>query len=387
MNASANSSELKWANYFMRGPTHFEEFWRDYLKDSRRRLLFIIGQGIDPRMCHGVQAILKSSKGVRCDCILVEFDEGSDSPTKKHVQLALNNKDTLCELLQGLGSLVDRTMRMWTDDRRRIGSIHAAEIISDIAEISGYTDVIIDVSAMPRGVYFPLIGKTLYLLEDAKTSPLGTPIPNLHVIVSEDAKQDRRMRSVGIDDAADYVHGFTSPDLEAEATAEIRRVWIPILGEEQGAKLERIYTLVHPDEICPVLPSPSRNPRRGDNLLIEYRELILDQWRVDPKNIVFASEQNPFETYRQIHRTVRLYNQALGPLGGCKAIISALSSKLLSIGAMLAVYELKQTGMSVGLAHVEAQGYDIVDTGQDNVTELDKEELFTLWLSGECYEY
>jgi hypothetical protein len=386
MNASSNSPELRWANYFMRGPAHFDEFWRDYLKGSKRRLLFIIGHGIDPRMCHGIQAILKNNKGIKCDCMLVEFDEGPDSPTKKHVQLAEENKDTLRRLLKSRGSLLDKTMRMWTDDRRRIGSIQAADIVSDITDISRYTDVIIDVSAMPRGVYFPLIGKTLYLLENAKTSTPGTSIPNLHVIVSEDANQDRRMRSVGIDDTADYVHGFTSPDLEAEATAEIRRVWIPILGEEQAAKLERIYTLVHPDEICPVLPSPSRNPRRGDDLLIEYRELILDQWRVDPKNIVFASEQNPFETYRQIHRTVRLYNQALGPLGGCKAIISALSSKLLSIGAMLAVYELKQTEMSVGLAHVEAQGYDIVEIGQDTSADLDKEELFTLWLSGECYE-
>src|SRR5215210_1200968 len=165
MNASANPPELKWANYFMRGPSGFNEFWNDYLQEGERRILFVLGQGIDPRMCHGAQAILSSSEKVKCDCLLVEFDEGPDSPSRKHTDLITKNRETLSELLRDHGSLVGKPMSMWTDDRRRIGSINAAGIISDISQIAGYTDVIIDVSAMPRGVYFPLIGKTLYLLE------------------------------------------------------------------------------------------------------------------------------------------------------------------------------------------------------------------------------
>jgi hypothetical protein len=170
-----------------------------------------------------------------------------------------------------------------------------------------------------------------------------------------------------------------------EATEGIPKVWIPILGEGQRNQLERIYILVNPDEICPVLPFPSLSPRRGDELLIEYRELLFDHWRIEPRNIIYSSEQNPFETYRQIQRAVLHYNQALESLGGCKAAVSAVSSKLLSLGAFLATYELKSTGISIGLAHIEAQGYEVV--GGDNTDSMPVEgELFTLCLAGECYE-
>ncbi len=94
-----------------------------------------------------------------------------------------------------------------------------------------------------------------------------------------------------------------------------------------------------------------------------------------------SAEQNPFEVYRQIHQTVKHYNEALKPLGGCKVAISALSSKLLSIGALLAAYELKGAKFSIGIANVEAQGYQI-----EGDTESIKAELFTLWLIGDCYE-
>jgi hypothetical protein len=104
-----------------------------------------------------------------------------------------------------------------------------------------------------------------------------------------------------------------------------------------------------------------------------------DQWGVEPRNIIYASEQNPFETYRQIYQAVCDYNKVLSPLGGCKTVVSAMSSKLLSIGALLAAYELG-VKMSVGIANIEAQGYNM----DDNVT--NEEELFTLWLAGDCYD-
>jgi hypothetical protein len=115
---------------------------------------------------------------------------------------------------------------------------------------------------------------------------------------------------------------------------------------------------------------------------MEYRELLFDQWRVEARNIIYASEQNPFEAYREVHRTVRHYNQALEPLGRCKAAVSAVSSKLLSLGALLVTYELKESGMSVSLAHVETQGYEI--SAQEKEEGID--DLFTLWIAGDCYE-
>jgi hypothetical protein len=140
---------------------------------------------------------------------------------------------------------------------------------------------------------------------------------------------------------------------------------------------------VTPDEICPVLPSPAQDPRESDNIVLEYRDFLFDQLRVEPRNIIYASESNPFEVYRQIMRSVRHYKRALAPLSGCKAVVSAMSSKLSSLGALLAAYELHSSlgdrHVDVGVAHVEAQGYAIAQHDGPPPT------LYNLWLAGECY--
>jgi hypothetical protein len=140
-----------------------------------------------------------------------------------------------------------------------------------------------------------------------------------------------------------------------------------------------------PDEISPVLPSPSVNARRSDNLLLEYRDLLFDRLRVEPRNFIYACERNPFEVYRQIRKAVLHYRDALRPLGDCKVVLSALSTKLLSVGALLVAYELKQARYDIGISDVECQGYTIEGASQSTQPAI-QSELFGLWLWGECYE-
>ena len=331
-------------------------------------------------MCLGLEALLRAGGlGLR-DCIVIEFDEGPDSPSAMHSDLLAQNKVKLDQLIKDRGTKLIKEVHMWSEDgRRRIGSLGGANVFTGLSDFSNYTDIIIDISALPRGIYFSLIGKVLYILDSNPKE--AAAVPNLFVIVSESAELDRRIKEKGIDDFAYYVHGFAR-DLEREATLNIPKVWIPILGEDQRGQLERIYSLVNPDEICPVFPSPSFYPRRGDELLTEYREYLFEELLVEPRNIIYAAEQNPFDVYRQIHRTVQHYNKALKPLGGSKVAISALSSKLISIGALLSAYELINAELSVGIANIEAQGYQI-----EGETKSIKTELFTLWLAGDCYEH
>ncbi|MFZ5631553.1 MAG: hypothetical protein ACOY40_01775 [Bacillota bacterium] len=369
----------------------FQNFWEEYLKTQNRKILYVLGRGFDPRMCTGIEVILKLGGEGSCDCLVIEFDEGPSSPSLYHADLVLDNIEILKKCLNTHGKFLSKHVRMWTVDgprRRRIGSRDAAEVFTNLSDFEEYTDVVIDISALPRGIYFSLIGKTLYLLDDAKVKDSSASIPNLHIVVAECAELDQKIFDVGIDDTAMYVHGF-GHYLEMEATLDIPKIWIPILGEGQSVQLNKIYDLVSPDEICPVLPSPSFDPRRGDKLIIEYREILFDQWRIEPKNIIYAHEQNPFEAYRQIVRAIRHYNKSLGPLGGCKAAISALSSKLLSVGALLAAYDLgynlKGDKISVGLAHIESEGYQIKEL--QKYEDLKRNvELFTLWIDGDSYE-
>lgn len=143
----------------------------------------------------------------------------------------------------------------------------------------------------------------------------------------------------------------------SEVDQNVPKVWFPVLGEGSRAKLEKFYELIEPDEICPILPFPSKNPRRSDDILKEYRQLLFDVWNIEIRNIIYADEQNPFQVYRHICNAVLRYNNALNPLRGAKYTVSAVSSKLLSLGALLAVYNLKEIGFNIGLANVDVYGY------------------------------
>lgn len=374
---------LRWDPYVLRHGQTFEHFWSDHLK-AKRDVLFILGRGFDPRMTTGPEAILQIEGDGRRDCLLIHFDEGASSPSKQHEPLVRDNVKCLNRLFDGRGSIETRLLEMWADDghrRRRVGARNAAGLL-DAESIASYSDIVVDVSALPRAIYFPLVGKLLYLLDAA-----GPNRGNLHVTVAENMNLDRRIREIGPDESASYIPGFAS-SLDLEASEDIPKVWIPILGEGQATQLERIFNHVSPDEVSPLLPSPSSYPRRGDALLMEYRDLLFDAWRVEPADIIYASERNPFEVYRQIMSTVSYYTTALQPLGGCRAVVSALSSKLLSIGGILAAYDSKRgQGGDIAIAHVEVQGYQIEPGGEAEPSDepaVDA-ELFTLWLAGKDY--
>jgi len=365
---------LSWYDYVMFRDSQVDSFWAERLKEERD-VLFILGLGFDPRMCSGIGRIIDVGGRGRRQCLLFEFNEGPHSPSRTHRNLVAANKDRLASLIKKAhGSIRSKSFSMWSTDGRRVGGRRAAGEIAWEPDLCGYSDVIIDISALPRGIYFPLIAKLLHEL--GNNAERRT---NLHVLVAENVGLDKVITTQGIDETATYVHGFSS-ELQRESPLGIPVVWIPVLGENKETQLIRIYELVKPDEVCPVVPSPSRTPRRGDDLILQYQELLFDRLRVEPRNIVYSTEQNPFETYRQIYGVVRRYHEALTPLDGCKVVISALSSKLLSIGALLAAWEAKKS-YRIGIAHIEPHGYILKHQGP---TQND-EELFSLWLAGECY--
>jgi hypothetical protein len=308
--------------------------------------------------------------------MLIQYFEGPASPSEAYRHMVTSNMEQLLALFEGRGPITQKWVTM-TSEGRRVGSRQAANIIAGVEEIADFSDIVVDIGALPRSLFLPLLAKLLHLAHHPE--PGSPKCPNIHVIVAEDQLLDRSINEVGVDETASTIHGF-SGDLEVEATQMIPRVWFPILGEGKITQLERIYEFVKPSEICPVIPSPSSDARRGDNLVAEYREFLFDAHRIEPRNIIYACEHNPFDLYRQLHTSIVHYHHALHTLGGCKAIVSALSSKLLSVGALLACYELKNYQYMVGISHIEAQGYELagVRAPGDSI-------FFSLFLAGELY--
>jgi hypothetical protein len=330
----------------------------------------------------GIETVLAAGGSGKREVALVEFNEGDESPSKAYADRVHANVAALTAIASNGAALSRRTVNMWSSDneKRRITSRSAASMFSQ-KDCEGATDIMVDISSLPRSIFYPVIAKLLFLLD--RMAAAGSTTPNLVVLASENPVLDSLIQEEGISEDADYVHPFRG-SAEREAAANHPKVWLPILGEGQHVQLARINELVHPDEVCPVVPSPAMNPRRADGLVQSYRSLLFDELRVDPGNFIYASEANPFEAYRQIRLAIMHYAEALKPLGGCRSVVTSVSSKLLSIAALLAVYELKAGKYDVGIAQVESDGYRIVDESVFEAS-IPQTTPCALWLSGELY--
>jgi hypothetical protein len=369
---------LRWENNFIRCGKNFAIFWNDYLLNSERNILFIMGIGFDPRTNHGIKEVFSiKSKGKR-ECIAIRYkkyekDDNNSSNTFviKHIEELEQFLNETLGVKPNYKYLVTRS-----DEDKSIGSVNASKLIGE-GEIHDFSDIIIDISAMPRGVFLPLINKILYIIDkqDGRKK-------NLHVIVAENPELDSSIKDKGVEEQMTYPHGFRISD--TIKTKEYSKIWIPILGEGQLEQFKIIDKELEPVAICPVLPFPSSNLRRGDNLINYYQDYLFNDSDFEPNNIIYADEQNPFQVYRLLNRTIEQYHDTFRILGGCKFVISTHSSKLLTVGAFLSVYEAKAQGKIVGIAHVESIDYNLNADERDAFSETDK--LYEIWIAGEPYE-
>jgi len=379
------SSKLRWESYVLfRSSKEINTFWCEHYKNKGRKTLFILGKGFDIRMNLGLKNLIANNQ-IEVNTLLVEFDEGRSSASHDYERYVDDNTSEL-EMLSGI-IIEKREISLWKGSgrkKRRIGDREAADnIIISYDEIKEYSDIILDISALPRGIYFSLIGKILILIDSHKLG--GNELHNFFIVTSENAKIDSMTQEEVVDEDLNYTHGFGGG---LELTSEVPIIWFPILGENKKHQLLKANQKINPREICPLLPFPSKDPRRSDQLIIEYHRLLFDELRIEGQNLMYVPEQNPFEVYRSLCHAIINYNESLKILYGCKAAISTFSSKLLSIGALLAAYEFtycnESDRIAVGLLNVDSQGYKIDE--EELLTAMKNEsELFLTWLTGEPY--
>jgi hypothetical protein len=174
---------------------------------------------------------------------------------------------------------------------------------------------------------------------------------NFQILVAEDALLDSKIKSEDPSEDLVLIPGFGG-GIKVESMSDWPVVWFPILGEGRASQLQKVANLAeipNDAEICPIVPHPSRDPRRGDNLLFEYRFPLFEDRQTPMGNVMYAHEAHPFEAYRQIRDAIMRYHISLRSLGGCRILVTPLSSKLITIAAGLACYEMKPTGEETGM--------------------------------------
>ena len=374
--------EDRWNPYVLLQDEAITDLWSNHFKDNDKKVLFILGKGFDVRMNIGIESLINICPDIDLDCMLVSLEEGKDSSSHKLQDLVDENMIQIDKLLTGK-KIFKKEVKLWSTQGKkkvRIGDREAANLIEVYEEIRNYTDIIVDISSLPRGVYFSLIGKLLSLIDKYSDNS-----QNLLVCVAENANIDKATIEKTTDGDLNFLYGFGG-GIEITSEMEKPLIWFPILGEEKLGHVKRAFGKITESknrlyEICPTFPFPSKDPRRSDAILIEYHELLFDELGIEPQNIMYISERNPFEAYIQLRNAIKNYEKSLEIIKGCKVALSNFSSKLLSIGTLLAAYENRD---NVGVLNVDSQGYDYVD--KNEVKKLKSEsELFVTWLTGEPY--
>lgn len=378
---------LKWENYFLKDGKSCLQFWESFINERQRNILYILAVGFDPRTYNGLQTVYSfGANGGARDVIAIRYhstermDDPLDPTVAKHIELIENYlKD------KGFKRPVYKNLVLRSNSDTTSASANAAkDIIESLNDIHAYSDIVLDISAMPRSIFISLANKLLTLVEHNNSS--GSSKINLHLITTENSLLDSKIVERGIEDNPTFIQGYTI--IEKTRTNEYKKVWIPILGENQKDQFIKIRNLIQPDEICPILPFPSKNLRRGDELIDYYQDALIGDPAFNLANIIYADESNPFQTYRLVVEAIRRYKTSFDLLSGCKIYLSTLSSKLLSIGTFLAAYEAKQSHLEVGILHVESRGHRLKEgVSEEEVLEIIGEnKLFEIWLSGEAYQ-
>ncbi len=341
------------------------EFFMSWFKDNHingEKYLYILGVGFDDRMCDGIDRF--SNTGIPFDVWEIVYDEGEMSPSKEYGERVRANKDRLENILkrETVCITTKKHIKLWQEDNegtarednlsRFVGEVNASKIVKNARElIDTYSYVIVDISALPQTIYLCLIN-TLFKCSNHNQ--------RIVIVVNENYSTDMMIEPAQADETAHEMQGFTSPSEALDSVI----IWYPMLGEINKPYLNKFWSFLSTpsrgiDEICPVVPFPAENIRRADTILSEYSKILFSDWGIEKKNIIYASETNPLLVCDNLIEVTENYKTALRSLGDCKFVFSAITSKLMTIGMLLAAYDLKSNGYSISLLGISNKGYHI----------------------------
>lgn len=356
----AGREQLRWYDYVFADETDkSQELWVEACKEAGTTLL-ICGAGFDPRTLDAPRRIAELDEEVS----VLALKPGVGGEHDDAEEAASENEETLRALFGDQLTILESPRVL---DPNSVGTVISRRLQAEY-NLLAFDTVIVDMSGLPSSISFTVLQ---LLLQQSLPAAHGRRFDgNLLVTVSEDVSTDARIIASGLD-APGTLAGFERlPDVPKTC------IWVPVLGAGAGEELRALTTLLEPDEVCPVLPFPSRNPRRGDELILEHRALLIDELQFEPRNVLYASETNPFDLYRQLVWLADRYRTALDPLGGATIVVSEHTSKILSLGVLLAAHE---AGIVVG--HVRPMAYRLHGSGPADR----KPSIYTAWLAGQPY--
>ena len=351
-----------WDNCITNFDDAVDAFVADYFADATRRVLLVAAAGFDPRS----RRISKMLVDTLCDRLSAVFiREERPGASDELIDRANENEAALKALVPECTIL---RIEVFADDGAPVGGSRIVSLLGQHAIPDDVTDVILDLSALSIGIGFPA---AKMLLEDCE----GAPNRTFHLMIVSNPEMDDQISSVP-SSRAGSVKGFALP-VEAEGHG-LAKIWIPQLARGRTSALTQIGTVIgRCYKICPLLPFPARNPRRTDDLLSEYRPALVDEWEVDPRDVVYASERNPLDCYRTLSTLKTRFDRAMEGTYEPRMVLSPVGSKVLAAGALMAAIEHE-----MAVQYLETESY--LFCPEPNPAEL-PDMMVHLILSGPLY--
>ena len=365
--------------------------WELLFRQRPTRLLYIAGNGFDVRMQTALNGFVTNLRLARAQIetarlLLVGFPY---ELAPELVELTEANARAVRDTFDAIGETTEVAIGRSAAGEDDLSATNALRIATEeiLIQVTGQTDIVLDVSSLPRVVALALTTSLLHALvpQHGQANALFAKGVNLQVIVAEDASLDAHIHSVDPANDLVLIPGFSSA-FRTESMRDWPLAWFPILGERRQSQLEKVMAEIPDDaEIYPVLPHPSADPRRADRLLVEYRAPLFDVRKTPISNILLVDERNPFETYRRLLRAMQRYRESMQILGGCRLVITPLGSKLVTIGAGLACFEMKppdgETSYGVAIPYAWPTRYE----ASSDRLRASQPVIASLLLTGEAY--
>jgi hypothetical protein len=239
-----------WDNYVYRRGIEVEELWDQMLSDRKRdgkpvRLLYVTGRGFDVRASAVLGRFVDRLVSAECsiekaELLLVGFS-GYQMSTELHVQTSKNEAEMRASFEQ-VGSsqsiMIGGTVEGEDDISSTIALRRGADEVLHC--VSDQTDIILDVSSLPRVAYLTILLSLLAkILPDGRAGEgLFAKGVSLQVLVAEDAELDSQISSEDPSNDLTLIPGY-SEALQSEAQRDDPLVWFPILGENRLAQSTR----------------------------------------------------------------------------------------------------------------------------------------------------
>lgn len=314
-----------WSNCITHHDAEVRDFVRSYFGEPERRCLLVAAAGFDPRS-RVIAEMLAETLDDRLTAIFIREERGRPDA---NLQVDADANEV------ALGDIVAQSrferVEIFGEDGAPVGGSRIAALFSELEIDGSITDIVLDMSALSIGIGFPI---AKLLLGDCE-QVAGRAF---HILIVSNPELDDRISSEPAERAMP-VKGFSGLG-SLPQTLEAAKIWIPQLAKGRRAALTNISLAVGDCyKICPVLPFPARNPRRADALISEYENELVNEWQVDPRDIVYVSERNPLDSYRTISTLKQRYDRTVEGTYEPHMILSPIGSKVMAAGALMAAIE------------------------------------------------